>query len=58
MPIYTGKSADGSDAVELKAIKAKYTSKTKEGLCKNDDCENDRREKSAFCQECSNKHKK
>lgn len=35
-----------------------YTSKTKRGECKNDNCINLRREKSAYCQECSDEYKK
>ncbi len=31
-------------------------SKTKLGICKNEDCQNERRDGSAYCQECSDKH--
>ena len=33
-----------------------YSSKTKRGECKNLDCNNYRRDKSAYCQKCSDKH--
>jgi len=33
-----------------------YTSRTKLGLCKNDGCNRERREYSAYCQFCSVKH--
>jgi len=32
-------------------------SKTKLGLCKNIECKNKRRDKSAYCQECADKLK-
>lgn len=41
-----------------KNIEEEYTSKTKRGECKNDGCFNPRREKSAYCEQCSKKHKK
>lgn len=34
-----------------------FTSKTQRGECKNNSCLNPRRNGSAFCEECSNKHK-
>jgi len=34
-----------------------YNSKTKAGLCKNKDCMKDRREKSAYCKQCSDENK-
>ena len=36
----------------------RYFSRCKLGFCKNEDCENNRRHCSAYCQECSNKNKK
>lgn len=36
--------------------KNRYTSKTKRCECLNTGCMNKRREKSSYCQECSNKH--
>lgn len=35
-----------------------YKSKTKSGLCKNKGCRKPRRESSAYCQKCSDAHKK
>lgn len=32
-------------------------SRTNLGFCKNEGCDNKRRTKSSFCQECSDKHK-
>lgn len=33
-------------------------SKCQKGECKNEDCNNPRRPASAYCQECSDKHKR
>lgn len=35
-----------------------FTSKTQRGECKNNSCLNPRRQGSAYCQACSDKHKK
>lgn len=34
----------------------KTNSRTQLGLCKNEGCENERRDHSAYCQPCSDKH--
>lgn len=57
MPIFTGKSGDGSDAQELKPHQP-YTSRTKANMCKNKECVGTKRHSSAYCKECSDKHKK
>lgn len=46
----------GDDMVELQAPEP-YHSKTKGNVCKNDNCVNERRNNSAYCQECSNNWK-
>lgn len=38
--------------------KEEYISKSNQGECKNEGCKNKRRDKSAYCQECSDKFKK
>lgn len=43
---------------ESEGVRGNYISKTKIGLCKNENCFNPRREKSAYCKECSDKHNK
>jgi len=35
-----------------------FFSKSQRGECKNEGCENPRRQSSAYCQECSDKYKK
>ena len=63
--IFSGRSADGSDAQEfdpsklpfgfdqmLKDAKHKFDT-----TCKNDGCENNKRHGSAYCQACSDKYK-
>ncbi len=41
----------------LRRAKGYVVSKTEKGECKNDDCRNSRRDKSAFCDPCSRKYK-
>ncbi len=43
--------------MENKEAQPPYTSKTKRGKCKNEDCTNPRRKASAYCQPCADKHK-
>ena len=51
MKLYTG--TNEKNGVEVKLPEA-YTSKSIRGECKNNGCINKRRDKSAYCQECSN----
>lgn len=54
MKIYSG--TNQFDGFQL-FPKEEYTSKTKRGECKNDDCLNQRRYCSAYCQDCSDRNK-
>jgi len=52
--LYTGTNAkDGKLVFDSKQSK----SKTELGQCKNEDCTNNRRHCSAYCEECSKKFK-
>lgn len=49
-------SEKGDKAVDIVLPDLEYTSKCKRNECRNEDCINQRRHTSAFCQECSDKY--
>jgi len=53
MKLYTGTNENNGAGVKLPEV---YTSKSMGKECKNEDCKNQRRDGSAYCQECSANH--